>query len=343
LNDRLPNQLYSVILAGCLCQAQASDDIQQQKDEVSVTESSLSNKNVTESEQDRLKKELDNHHWMQSFHQSVSDSVYQSAVWFDNFFIDENNEYESPTTSARIRLGWKPKARDWNDVEARFRIKVKLPHFKNKVDLILSDDDEVNQSQLPLESINTNSGLEEEHFAAAFRYTHKKNSKRLLESRVGFSGGDLFFKVRHRRRFNWDKNQSFRIEPSLYYFIGDGLGAKLLLEYDYQLNPNTQFRVNYSIRGSEAYSGIRWKHGFYRLFQFDAKTASITGLQVEGVRNGTDNFQVDKYTLSYRYRFNALRKWLYFEVEPFIEWPEDKQYSTTPGIIFRIEGYFNKG
>jgi len=330
-------------MAAYLCQTQASEVKQPQKDNVSITKNSLINKKITESQEELLQKELDNKHWMQSFHQSVSNSVYQSAVWFDNFFIEENNEYESPTTSARIRLGWKPKARDWNGVEARFKIKVKLPHFKNKVDLILSDDDEANQSQLPLESINTDSGLEEEHFAAAVRYTHNKNSNRLLESRIGLSGGDVFFKVRHRRRFNWDKNQSFRVEPSLYYFIGDGLGTKLLLEYDYQLKPNAQFRINYSIRGSAAFSGIRWKHGFYRLDQFDAKTASITGLQVEGVRNGVDGFQVDKYTLSYRYRFNAVRKWLYFEVEPFFEWPEDRSYSTTPGIIFRIEGYFNKG
>lgn len=338
LNYRLFVPLFAVTLF--LCQTHANELTQLKK---ANSEKPLPEVAIKKAEKKQSQQQLDDGHWMHTFHQSVSDSVYQSAVWFDNFFVDDNNEYEKPTTSARIRLGWKPKARDWNGVEARFRIKVKLPHFKNKVDLILSDDDETNQSQLPLESINTRSELEDEHFAAAVRYTHNKNSNRLLESRVGFSGGDLFFKVRHKRRFNWDDKHSVRVEPALYYFIGDGLGSKLLLEYDYQLDPKTQFRVNYSIRGSEAFSGIRWKHGFYRLKQLGAKTASITGLQVEGVRNGTDDFQVDNYTLSYRYRFNAVREWLYFEVEPFIEWPEEKNYSTTPGITFRIEGYFNKG
>jgi len=286
---------------------------------------------------------VDDFHWMEKFHHSVSNTVYQSAVWFDNFFVDDSNEQSSPKTNARIRLGWKPKARDWNDIETRFRIKVKLPYFKNKLDLILSDDDEINQDQLPLESVNTQQDSDDEHFSAAVRFTHTKNKNRLLESKVGISGGDIFFKLRHRKRLLWDEAHSFKFEPSLFYFLDDGLGAKLLLEYNYQLDKQSQFRVNYSIRGSESFNGIRWKHGFYKLKQLNEKSASIFGLQVEGERNGDQDFLIEKYTLTYRYRFNALRDWIFFEIEPFIEWPENENYTTTPGIALRIEGYFAKG
>lgn len=281
--------------------------------------------------------------WMQDFHESISDSVYQSAVWFDNFFIDENSEQSTPKTNARIRLGWEPKARDWSKVKARFRIKVKLPHFKNKVDVILSDDDDLNQSNLPLDSVNTQPENNEEHFSAAVRFTHRKEKNRLLESRIGISGGDIFLKARHKRRYTWDNIHSLKIEPSLYYFLDEGLGSKLLLEYDYQLDKQSQFRVNYSIRGSESFSGIRWKHGFYKLKQLEQNAASIIGVKVEGERNGEKGFIIDKYTLSYRYRFNALKSWLFFEVEPFLEWQEEEDYSTTPGIALRVEGYFYKG
>ncbi len=294
----------------------------------------------TTSEQQNSKKQP---HWIEQIHHSVSDSVYQSAVWFDRFFVNENNDYESPKTNARIRLGWKPQARDWNGIEARFRIKVRLPHFEDKVDLILSDDEETAQNQLPFDSTNNQADLGDERFAAALRYTHNPNRKRLLESRIGISGGDLFFKVRHKRYLHWQQKHSVRIEPSIFYFIGDGLGAKLQLEYDYQFNAITQYRINYSIRGSEDFSGAKWKHGFYQLKQLGSKRASIWGLKVQGVRNSERGYDVDKYTLSYRYRFNALRKWLFFEVEPFLQWPEDQDYRTTPGMIFRIEGYFDKG
>ena len=60
------------------------------------------------------------------------------------------------------------------------------------------------------------------------------------------------------------------------------------------------------------------------------------------VTNIGTGFFIDKYTLSYRYRFNALREWLFFEIEPFIEWPKDENFTTTPGIALRIEGFFSK-
>lgn len=281
--------------------------------------------------------------WMGSVHTVVSDSVYQSAYWFDSFFTNDDTEQRKPTTNARIRLSWEPRSRDFGEFDTRFRVKVKLPHFKNKVDLILSDDSEDDLDRLPLDGPSIKPEEDEERFAAAVRYIFKKSEGQVTDSRIGISGGDIFVRARHRKIFVWDDNHGFKMEPSIYYYLDDGLGAKLLLEYDYQISQTRQLRFNYSIRGSESFSGIRWKHGLYHLHQLATDKASIFGLQVEGERNGDRGFIIDNYTLSYRYRFNALKKWLFFEVEPFLEWPEDENYATTPGIALRVEGYFYKG
>jgi len=281
-------------------------------------------------------------HWSQDIHDTIADSVHQSATWFDSFFTDADSQQIEPKTSAKIRFGWVPKARDFAEFETRFRLKVKLPHFKDKISLILSDEDDVEDSKLPLDGISTNPELNEDKFAAAVRYVVEKKANSLIDTRLGISGGDIFAKIRQRQLYSYNEKHGFKVEPSAYYFLDDGLGAKLLLEYNYQYNENSQYRVNYSIRGSESFSGIRWKHGFYQLNQLDSTTASIIGLQVEGERNGNRGFFTDKYTLSYRYRFNALQEWLFFEVEPFLEWSKDENYTTTPGIALRIEGFFNK-
>lgn len=285
----------------------------------------------------------DNIHWIQDIHESVSDSVFQSAKWFDDFFIDGDSKKSNPKTNARIRLGWKPKSRNLGSADVRFKIKVTLPHFQDKVDLIFSDNADAEESQLPLEGISTRPDINEESFAAAVRFVHKNKENSYTDSRIGISSADIFLRARHKRRFIWNDHHGFKLEPSVYYFLDDGLGAKLLLEYDYQLNEKQQFRINYSMRGSESFHGIRWKHGFYRLSQINDTTASVLGIQVQGERNGERGFFIEKYTLSYRYRFNAIRKWLYFEIEPFLEWPENENYTTTPGIAFRVDGYFYKG
>ena len=279
--------------------------------------------------------------WINGFHSAVSDSVYMSAAWFDEFFTEEGSVQQNPKVNAKIRLEWRPRSRDWDEIKARFRVKVKLPHFKNKVDLILSDEDEADQSQLPLETSHIQP--EEEKFSASLRYMHTNSKNKYTDTRLGISGGDIFVRARHKRYFNWSENSAFKVEPSIFYFLGDGFGSRLLLEYNFQEDQKTQYRINYSIEGSESFSGIRWKHGLYRLKHLDEKTASVTSFQVEGERNGERDFVVDNYTLSYRYRFNAYKKWLFFEVEPFLEWPEIENYTTTPGIAFRVEGYFYKG
>lgn len=280
--------------------------------------------------------------WIESLHDNVSDTVFQSAMWFDSFFTDNESQQENPKATARIRLGWEPKASDYGEFNAKFRLRVKLPHFKDKLDLILSDDEDDNINQLPLETINTQQNIQEESFAAAVRFVHHRGSDEFTDARIGISSGDIFLRTRYQKRFSWQNQHGFKFEPTAYYFLDDGLGAKLLLEYDYQLSSLKQFRVNYSIRGSESFSGIRWKHGLYYLRQYSLKDAGAFGLIVQGERNGEDGFFVDKYTLSYRYRFNAIKSWLFFEVEPFLEWSEQRDYQTTPGIALRVEGYFFK-
>jgi hypothetical protein len=77
-----------------------------------------------------------NEHWMQGLHETVSDSVYQSAQWFDSFFIASDSEQQSPKTTAKISFAWLPKSRDWSEIKPRFRLRGKLPHFQDQVSVI---------------------------------------------------------------------------------------------------------------------------------------------------------------------------------------------------------------
>lgn len=280
--------------------------------------------------------------WMEKLHANVTNTVYISAMWFDTFFADEDAEELKPKSTARIRLGYAPKAGDWAETNAKFRLRVKLPHLQDKVDLIFSDDELDNINQLPLEAVNSGQHDHDDHFAAAVRFVHAATDNQFTDARIGISSGDIFYRTRYQRHFVINNNMALKFEPSVYYFLGDGLGAKLLMEYTHQLNLQEQLRVHYSVRGSESFSGLRWKHAFYHLNQFSLKDAGALGFIVEGERNGERGFIIDKYTLSYRYRFNAVKQWLFFDIEPFIEWPEQHNYKTVPGIALRVEGYFTR-
>ena len=283
-----------------------------------------------------------NDDWGDDFHNTITNSVYQSAVWFDSFFSLDLNEQKHPKTSAKIRLGWLPKRNDYSVFETNFRIKVSLPNLKDRADIILSDDSDDELANLPLETLNRTQNFSQDTFSAALRYVNNREYNKFTDTRLGISSGDIFMRYRHRRLFSWHNTHGVKIEPAVFYYLQDGLGARLLLEYNYQATSNNQFRVNYSIRASESYEGEKWKYGLYHLQQLDNKRAALIGLVTKGRHASAEGSFTQQYKLSYRYRFNALSSWLFFEVEPFFEWDKEDDFATSPGIALRVEGFFEK-
>lgn len=279
--------------------------------------------------------------WLFGFHNSISDSVLGSAKWFDSFFAIDEEEETSPKTLARIRLGYEPRARDWQVFTQKFRLRVKLPNLENKVDIIFSDEDDDDNSKDQNNSGRALTGDQnDDSFTAAIRLINIDTIDDFVDSRIGISGGDIFAKVRAKIQADFSERHLFKFQPSIFYYLDDGFGSRLFFEYDFNFAEKKQFRANYSIKTSEAFKGTRWRNGYYYLHQLDRFRASALGVVIAGENNGGRGFVVDNYTLSWRYRVNAYRRWLYFEIEPFIEWPEDVNYKTTPGIALRVEGYF---
>jgi hypothetical protein len=280
--------------------------------------------------------------WMAAMHDNISDSVYRSALWFDSFFMNDGCQQRKPQTSARIQLTWRPEVNDLSKMETRFRLKVKLPYLQDKADLILSDDEDDELNRLPLQQFSQVNQQRSESFSAAVRFVHKASDNQFTDSRIGLSGGDVFLRVRHQRVFTGWQRHSFKLEPAAYYFLQDGLGAKLLMEYNFQWQETKQLRFDYSVKVSEAYSGVKWRSGIYQLHQLSDMSASALGVMAEGEYHQQQGYRVDKYVASYRYRFNALRQWLFFEIEPFVEWRQEDNFSSTSGLALRVEGYFTK-
>lgn len=278
--------------------------------------------------------------WLFGFHDTISDSVFGTARWFDKFFAADEVEETRPETLARIRLGYEPRARNWDVFSQRFRVRVRLPNLAEKVDLIFTDEDDDENSQQPNSSRALNQDNNSNSFNAAIRVINKDTDSRFVDTRIGISGGDLYVKARAKFKKAYKDKHAFEFEPSIFYYLDDGFGTRGFFEYEFNFAEKKQFRTNFSISTSESYKGFRWRNSYFYLRQHNRYQASALGIVVKGEENGDRGFLVDNYTLSYRYRINAYRRWMYFEIEPFVEWPEDEQYKATPGIALRVEGYF---
>lgn len=283
--------------------------------------------------------ESGNYEWLDDLHTTLSDSVTESARWFDSFFVENDAVQSTAWGEARLRMGWEPRSRELNQFESRLRIRVKLPNLKDKVDLVFSDYDE-SEPQAPVKSARNARFDDEEQFNLALRWRANPNSG--WSHRIG-TGRRLqfYYRLRYRTHFEFSKQSNLRTEASLEYYNRDRLGATMLASLDHQFTPHSIFRFNNKFYFRDKSKDWLWQHSIQHLHQFRDKSAIISGIYWEG--SSRPNYQLQEYLISARWRQNILRKWLFYEVEPFILWRRDENFSASYGVALRLEGYFGKG
>lgn len=275
--------------------------------------------------------------WLDIMHQSIADSVTNSALWFDDFFVlDEFSHDDKARGEARIRLGWEPRSRELSEFETRLRLRVKLPNLKNRVDIVFSDyDDE--RADSALQASGNDVFTEQNRFSLALRWRAKPDSG--LSHRVGI-GRRLqpFVKSRYRSLLSLTDKSDLRWETSVYYYNRDGFGADIAGQVNYNLNPKSLLRFNNHFYFRDRSNDWLWQHSVQHLRQLDDKTAVISGFYIEGLSQ--PNYRLEEYLVSFRWRKNTLRKWLFYELEPFVLWQRNEKFSASYGLALRLEGFF---
>ncbi|MGO2372803.1 hypothetical protein NDQ71_18595 [Pseudoalteromonas sp. KG3] len=99
----------------------------------------------------------------------------------------------------------------------------------------------------------------------------------------------------------------------------------------YALNISANYREIADEIDSELRSGV------YLSYIPDPQRAMVFGVNVQ---NSFDD--LTRYTLSYRYRQQAQYSWLFFEVEPFVEYREELNYRDEIGLAIRLIGYYGQ-
>lgn len=275
--------------------------------------------------------------WLDSMHQSIASSVNSSALWFDDFFALEEFEHrEEAYGEARVRLGWVPRSREFNEFETRFKIRVKLPNLKNRVDLVFSDyEDDLSHNDIQTSSADD--FVEKNRFSLALRW--RKSPSSGLSHRIGVGRGlQAFAKSRYRNSHSFNDKTILRWETSAYLYSSDGLGANFSWQLGYNETEHTILRWNNYFYYRDRSNDWLWQQSVQKLTQIDEKNALIAGIYIEGLSR--PNYRLEEFLISLRWRKNTLRKWLFYEIEPFVLWRRDEQFAASYGVALRLEGHF---
>ncbi|HAI72831.1 MAG TPA: hypothetical protein DCW74_10035 [Alteromonas australica] len=283
---------------------------------------------------------VDDSAWFDVWQRSFTDSIDFTVRQFDGMFSQENGPHRNKQAKAegRIQLSWEPRSRDLAETDLRFRIRVSLPHLEDRVDLLLSDNEDETQSDT-LKAARNDSLGRRDNTTIALRFRPDQNSH--YSYRIGAGRRDqLYVKSRYRDAMAFNAHWAMLYDAELYYYTRDRLGAELGAAIQHVAENNNVTRLNNRFYFRDDSNDWLWRHELQHLYPIDTHNALMYRLMVEGLDR--PQYKVEEFYTGLRWRSNPLREWLYFDVEPFVLWRRDEGFKPSYGMAFRIEAYYGK-
>ena len=275
--------------------------------------------------------------WLDHWHKTLENSMNDTAQSLDAFFALAGDEsHTDAKASGRIRIGWEPRTRDLAEFDVRFRIRVKLPALKNRVDLLLSDDEDDLQENTIKATRNDQLGRRDQT-TLALRFKRSPDAK--LSHRIGAGRRDqIFFKSRYRDSHELSDTKALLYDAEIYYYSRDRLGGELGLAYQQLIDESKLWRLTNRYYYRDNTNDWRWRHEVQLLHQYNYNAAVIYTAFVEGLSR--PNMFTEQIFVSARWRTNKIREWLYFDVEPYLLFLKEESFSPSYGIALRFEVHY---
>jgi len=245
-----------------------------------------------------------------------------------------SNDSNMASANGYLQLSWLPRTANLVDVDANFKVALNLPQWNERLALVIDNDDE-DELLLDYESnyLNNNqSGVN-----VAFQYIKQFNQQRQVKNRIGISRKQLY--LRSEIQFNWLVQQiNFKLQPRLDYFLQDGWGPGVKAVATYPLE-QSYFSLSASWQKIQSEARSRRKIGFYHIKPTGKNQLFVSGVQYIKSNNKED-ISNESYYISVRYRNLIYKSWMYFEVEPFIEFNQLNDFRREAGIALSLISYY---
>ena len=297
----------------------------------------------TKEEKDTRLKAVDNYakhdRWFDVWQRSFTDSMDFTVRQLDGLFgSDSDSSSQQASAEGRIQLAWEPRSTSFTDTDVRFRIRVKLPALEERVDLLLSDNEDETQDNTIRAARNTDNA-DRDRTTIALRFRPEQDSH--YSFRVGAGRGDqLYVKARYRNAKAINKSVALLYDSEVYYYSRDRLGAETGLALQYDMNDKNLVRQNNRLYFRDDTNDWLWRHEINHLYAVDEHNAIVGRAMVEGLSR--PNYRVEEVYAGVRWRNNSLREWLFFEVEPFVLWLRDEDFNASYGVAMRVEVYYGQ-
>lgn len=274
--------------------------------------------------------------WIDSGQGYAAQKANEMTQWVDNFFGNDERDLEQAESRLRLRTIYDWDQRLDNEFKLRLGGKVSLPQISKRLDLVFRGED--------MDGFGSEGAEDraEDRIGLQYQVGPREVSKHRFDLTVGFgsSGPKPGVKYVYENAFAEDLN--FRFTQRFIYDLGDGAYGTSRFVLDKVVGDRQLLRAYTRMLYGEETEGNEWSTNFSyaRGWQGDSGRVGATWVYV-GAEGQTEPYAyVKNYRVGMRLRRQAVKDYLFWEVEPSYNWRIDEPYFDREGawkVELRLE------
>lgn len=273
-------------------------------------------------------------------HRSLSRNIFFLTNSIDQFFVNEKELDKDNGTRLRIFSTHSLVENVGTGSDLSFRFRLRLPYLTEKLHLAIEQRDQDiearNQTADSLEAIDT--APVNDNIQAGVGFIEKDDD--IFSFRV--TGGLRFnkspypfYKVRFFRDFYFGNDYEINTSLSVYWDEEDQYSEVFYIDINKKLTNGIIVRWVNEQRWADTDDTLRTKHGPTFFYQLSPRR--FISYYARVFTRNRPNFQTENYRLGVAYRQRIYKKWVFYELSPFIDFPRREQFTPINGIIFKLE------
>lgn len=279
-------------------------------------------------------------------HKNASELLNGFASQLDNYFAEETIAEAINDTSATIRFDMADPSNGDFYADGKLKLRLVLPRSQRRIRLLLDVDDEDidNTRSTPTQPLENE---EDRRLSLALRFIRKAREGASLNLDIGARRHDKkiqgFARVRASLQNKNEQGWSTKIHNDLRQYYSSGYWNRLSFDAwrNTRQGSTTVFRTSTSLKWERTDPGVHVDQtvGVYKQLNKGALLAFEALASYNTSPEEAENYY-EGHQLRVRYRRNAFRPWLHFELWPNVSWLTEDNRDPKLGILFRTEVRF---
>ncbi len=272
---------------------------------------------------------------------STSMSNYFGDFFKDETFLNANNE-----SYLRVRLGPEFNQNDGNRWEASFSFNLNLPHTQDSLKLFIGEDVDADlNDKVPNPEANDPS-LGMKYFIPEFVNGLE------TDFTAGITGINLFVRTQLQYPFDF---HDWRLRPvwRVQYSVEDEFKEETRMYFDRRISSSEMVRL-FLKRETETqkfgqryfaqisyFNTLKYKVGFNNYIAVSGDSEYFRN-HPDYIPDGYEHSGIDNYKVGAVWKEQFFRKWLFYEIEPIVEWDRRFYYEENYIVKATLEFWFGE-